>query len=114
MLSLTTKIWNISVLQNCSPKDRLVGPNTLCNLTSLLGFTKVNKCEWHKDSVEFLGYILKIEGLTIAEDKVKIICKWPKPQKVKDIQSFLSFTNFLLLLHLQLLGHCCPTHPSHP
>jgi len=57
-------------------------------------FMKANKCKWHKDSVEFLGYILKTEGLTMAEDKVKIICKWPKPQKVKDVQSFLSFTNF--------------------
>ena len=30
----------------------------------------------------------------MAEDKVKIICKWPEPQKVKDVQSFLSFANF--------------------
>ena len=44
----------------------------------------------HKHSVEFLGYILKTEGLTMAEDKVK----WPKPRKVKDVQSFLGFTNF--------------------
>ena len=57
-------------------------------------FTKANKCKWHKDSVEFLGYILKTEGLTLAEDKVKIIREWPEPRKVKDVQSFLSFTNF--------------------
>jgi len=57
-------------------------------------FAKVKKCEWHKDLVEFLGYILKTEGLMMAEDKVNIICKWPKPQKVKDVQSFLSFANF--------------------
>ena len=43
-------------------------------------FTKVNKCEWHKNLVEFLGYILKTEGLTMAEDKVKIIRKWPEPR----------------------------------
>ena len=57
-------------------------------------FAKANKCEWHKDSVEFLGYFLKTEGLMMANDKVKIIHQWPKPWKVKDIQSFLSFTNF--------------------
>jgi hypothetical protein len=27
--------------------------------------------------------------------KVKVIQDWPKPQKVKDIQSFLGFANFL-------------------
>jgi len=27
-------------------------------------------------------------------DKVKIIQDWPKSKKVKDIQSFLDFTNF--------------------
>ena len=30
----------------------------------------------------------------MIEDKVKIICEWPKPWKVKDIQSFVGFTNF--------------------
>jgi len=57
-------------------------------------FAKGNKWKWHKDSVEFLGYILKTEGLTMANDKVKIIHEWPEPWKVKDIQSFLGFANF--------------------
>ena len=30
----------------------------------------------------------------MAEDKVKTIHDWPKPRKIKDIQSFLGFTNF--------------------
>jgi hypothetical protein len=30
----------------------------------------------------------------MASDKVKIIQDWPKPRKVKDIQSFLGFANF--------------------
>src|SRR3979490_1599676 len=57
-------------------------------------YAKASKCEWHKDTVEFLGYILRTEGLTMAEDKVKTIRDWPEPRKVKDIQSFLSFANF--------------------
>src|SRR3979490_889004 len=57
-------------------------------------YAKASKCEWHKDSVEFPGYILQTEGLTMAENKVKTICNWPKPRKIKDIQSFLGFANF--------------------
>jgi len=38
--------------------------------------------------------MLSPEGLTMALYKVQIIQDWPKPQKVKDIQSFLGFANF--------------------
>lgn len=57
-------------------------------------FAKGSKCEWNKDSVEFLGYILTDSGLTMAEDKIKVIWDWPEPQKIKDVQSFLGFANF--------------------
>ena len=30
----------------------------------------------------------------MSDDKIKIIQDWPKPKKVKNIQSFLDFTNF--------------------
>ena len=57
-------------------------------------FTKPEKCEFHSDSVEYLRYFLSPDGLTMSQDKVTAICNWPEPRKVKDIQSFLSFTNF--------------------
>ena len=34
------------------------------------------------------------ESLTMANEKLCAIMDWPKPQKVKDIQSFLDFVNF--------------------
>jgi hypothetical protein len=45
----------------------------LCHLQKHRLFAKAEKCEWHKDSVEFLGYILLNQGLTMPNDKVKII-----------------------------------------
>jgi len=57
-------------------------------------FAKPEKCEFHLDSVEYLGYCLSPEGLTMSPDKIQTISDWPEPQKVKDIQSFLGFTNF--------------------
>ena len=44
--------------------------------------------------VKYLGYILAPRGLTMDNNKVKVIQDWPEPRKVKDIQSFLGFTNF--------------------
>jgi len=57
-------------------------------------FAKPEKCEFHSDSVEYLGYRLSPDGLTMSPDKIQTISDWPEPQKVKDIQSFLGFANF--------------------
>jgi len=57
-------------------------------------YAKPEKCEFHSDSVEYLGYFLSPNGLTMLQDKVKTICDWPETHKVKDIHSFLGFANF--------------------
>jgi RNase H-like domain found in reverse transcriptase/Reverse transcriptase (RNA-dependent DNA polymerase) len=57
-------------------------------------FAKADKCKWHQDLVEFLGYMLSADGLTMSIDKFQTIKDWPEPWKIKDIQSFLGFTNF--------------------
>jgi len=57
-------------------------------------YAKAEKCEFHSELVEYLEYILSPSGLTMSNDKIKIIQDWPKSKKVKDIQSFLGFANF--------------------
>ena len=57
-------------------------------------YAKVKKCKFHSESVEYLEYILSLSGLTMSDDKIKIIQNWLEPKKVKDIQFFLGFTNF--------------------
>jgi len=57
-------------------------------------FAKLEKCEFHTTSTEYLGFCLSPNGLSMSADKVKAISNWPEPCKVKDIQSFLSFANF--------------------
>ena len=57
-------------------------------------YAKVEKYKFHSELVEYLEYILSLSGLTMSNDKVKIIQDWPEPKKVKDIQFFLGFANF--------------------
>ena len=57
-------------------------------------YARADKCEFHSDTVEYLGYVLSPEGLRMSSDKVKTILDWPEPRNVKDIQSFLGFCNF--------------------
>ena len=57
-------------------------------------FARADKCAFHRDTVEYLGFILSPNGLSMDQAKVKAIQDWPEPRKIKDIQSFLGFANF--------------------
>jgi len=57
-------------------------------------YAKAEKCEFYSKSVEYLEYILSLSGLTMSDNKIKIIQDWPESKKVKDIQSFLDFAKF--------------------
>ena len=57
-------------------------------------YAKVEKYKFYSELVEYLEYIFSPSGLTMSDDKVKIIQDWPKPKKVKNIQFFLGFANF--------------------
>jgi len=57
-------------------------------------YAKAEKCKFHSELVEYLGYIFSSSGLTMSDNKVKIIQDWPELKKVKNIQFFLGFTNF--------------------
>ena len=57
-------------------------------------YAKAEKCEFHSNSMEYLGYVLSPSGLMMSDMKVKTIQEWSEPKKIKNIQSFLEFTNF--------------------
>lgn len=52
------------------------------------------KCEFHTDSVEFLGYIVTPNGVVMDANRVRTISEWPLPESYRDIQVFLGFTGF--------------------
>ena len=52
------------------------------------------KCESNKLEVEFLGYVIGIEGIKIDPEKIKVIQQWPTLMSVKEVQAFLGFANF--------------------
>ena len=55
---------------------------------------KTEKCEFHKESVEFLGFVVSTKGVHMSPEKIKAIEEWPTPKDVKGVQSFLGFANF--------------------
>lgn len=57
-------------------------------------FVKAEKCEFHRPSVSFLGYIISEGQLQMDPGKVTAVLDWPTPSSRKDVQRFLGFANF--------------------
>ena len=54
----------------------------------------VTKSVFHQESVEFLGYIVATNRVTMSERKVESIKNWKPPRSVKEVQIFIGFANF--------------------
>ena len=57
------------------------------------GRTVVNT-RFHVQEVDYLGLVITPGGLKMQDEKVATIRDWEDPENVKDVQSFLGFTNF--------------------
>ena len=54
----------------------------------------ITKCAFHIKEVPYLELIIITKGVKMNSAKVSIIVKWSSLVNIKDVQSFLSFTNF--------------------
>ena len=57
-------------------------------------FANPKKCEFLKDEVNFLGHVVKRDGVSMQQHKVRAISEWPVLQSVKDVRSFLGLAGF--------------------
>ena len=57
-------------------------------------YLKPEKCEFHKDKLNYLGYTISKDHVAMEDSKIDAIQKWPIPRTVRDIRSFLGLGNF--------------------
>ena len=57
-------------------------------------FANLKKCQFHKDEVCFLGYIVSAQGVRMEDERIEAVKNWPEPTSVRDIQVFIGFANF--------------------
>jgi hypothetical protein len=57
-------------------------------------YLKPSKCEFHKEEVSFLGYVIGPNGVQMDPSKLAAITSWPIPKSVRDIRVFLGLANF--------------------
>ena len=69
---------------------------------------KPSKCEFFKSRINYLGHIVSKNGIETDPKKIEAIQKWPRPNTVHDVQSFLEFTNYY---HKFLYKYAQKAHP---
>ena len=57
-------------------------------------YAKVQKCEFVRVEMTFVGYQVSPAGIGMDPKKIESILEWPIPRSVKEVQSFLGFANF--------------------
>ena len=54
----------------------------------------LEKSVFHVKTVDFLGYVVSTDGVTMNEKKVETIKAWKPPTSVREVQIFMGFANF--------------------
>ncbi|KAK3534394.1 hypothetical protein QTP86_014422 [Hemibagrus guttatus] len=57
-------------------------------------YVKQEKCEFHRTTITFLGYVISRQGVEMDLTKVQVVTEWPNSTTVKELQRFLGFANF--------------------
>ncbi|XP_019158422.1 PREDICTED: uncharacterized protein LOC109155144 [Ipomoea nil] len=57
-------------------------------------YAKLSKCEFWKDSVEFLGHVINNNGISVDPDKIRAVKEWVVPTTVAEVRSFLGLARY--------------------
>ena len=57
-------------------------------------YFKRSKCDFNMEKIPILGVIVGKEQVKMEQEKIKVVKEWKIPTRVKDVKSFLGFTNF--------------------
>lgn len=101
MDSLFVSIKGVAVFQDDilitgkNKSEHFKNLQTVLSILQRVGL-KVNykKCIFFKESIEYLGFIIDKNGLHPSNKKTQIIDDAPRPQNVKQLQSFLGSINY--------------------
>ena len=57
-------------------------------------FLRLEKCEFFKEQIEYLGLVILENQVSMDPVKVAGVWEWPTPENKTDVQVFLGFMNF--------------------
>ena len=57
-------------------------------------YAKRSKCSFFASQIEYLGFIVPQDGISVDPAKVENIVEWPQPRSVKEVRGFLGITGW--------------------
>lgn len=57
-------------------------------------YANIEKCEFYRDEVHFLGFVISKRGVSMDPERVAMIRDWKEPTTYHEVQVFLGFCNF--------------------
>ncbi|MDM1593498.1 RNase H-like domain-containing protein, partial [Escherichia coli] len=57
-------------------------------------YAKKRKCTFFTPQIEYLGFIVSADGISVDPTKIKDILEWPPPGSIKEIRGFLGITGW--------------------
>lgn len=57
-------------------------------------YSKLDKCVFFRDKIDFIGHTLSAEGIKPVAAKINVIKQWPTPTNVTKLRQFLSLANY--------------------
>ena len=78
-----------------NPKDHIVRLEAVFKKLATAGLKlKPSKCFFFKEKIDYLGHLVSGKGVATSPKKVEAVTKWPVPQTVYDVRSFLGFVGY--------------------
>eukprot|EP00253_Pinus_taeda_P005724 PITA_05724 len=57
-------------------------------------YAKLNKCDFYKEEIQYLGHVISKDGIAVDPEKIKTILDWPVPKDVADIRYFMGLAGY--------------------
>ena len=54
----------------------------------------LKKCEFCRQEIKYLGYVINKDGLSTDPEKIECVKSFPRPNRVKDVRSFLGLCSY--------------------
>lgn len=57
-------------------------------------YDKLSKCSFYQRKVQYLGYIISKEGITVDPKNITTIIEWPTPKNMTNVRSFIGMEGY--------------------
>ncbi|KAL6728867.1 hypothetical protein Aduo_010600 [Ancylostoma duodenale] len=83
------------IITSETPEEHLVDIDEVLTKIEQIGMKlKASKCEFAREGIKFLGFILSKDGIKPNPEKTKAIDEYPTPKNTTDIKAFLGMCSF--------------------